>query len=212
MFRSNHDLTVKTVWLMGRTSLGVVANYEPIKLLGTDKNYVFDHVVFDRNAWHHLGPDGANNDFWITNCSFRNLFGPTQIWEGLGVRFEVGADTVVIENNTFFNIGFTPFQSEAAPVNYLRFNHNTLINVGRSFQAGALWKECYVTNNVFVNFYWDGDSEPQYTDPGRTADPYTGFFGIGELPARFGTNFDRQILLVNNSYWRDPRFDAFDAA
>ncbi len=211
MFESLHDLTVKNVWLMGQTDQGVLATYEPIKLLGDNKNYTFDNVVFDRNDWHHLGPDGPNNDFYITNCKFRNIFGPTQIWEGLGVRFEVGADTVVIENNTFFNIGFTPFQSEANPVNYLRFNHNTLVNIGRSFQAGALWKEAYIVNNAFVNFFWHGESEAQYGDPNRV-DPFTGFFGIGNLPARFGTNFDRQILLSNNSYWRDSRFDAFDAA
>lgn len=211
MFESLHDLSVKNVWLMGQTDQGALGNYEPIKLLGDGKRYTFDNVVFDRNDWHHLGPDGPNNDFFITNCKFRNIFGPTQIWEGLGVRFEVGADTVVIENNTYFNIGFTPFQSEANPVNYLRFNHNTLVNIGRSFQAGALWKESYVTNNLFVNFFWHGESEAQYSDPSRV-DPYTGFFGIGSLPARFGTNFDRQVVLANNAYWRDPRFDAFDNA
>lgn len=211
MFESLHDLTVRNVWLMGQTDQGVTSNYEPIKLLGDGKRYVFDNVVFDRNDWHHLGPDGPNNNFYITNCKFRNLFGPTQIWEGLGVRFEVGADTVVIENNTFFNIGFTPFQSEANPVNYLRFNHNTLVDIGRSFQAGAIWKQSYVTNNLFVNFFWHGESEAQYSDPSRV-DPYTGFFGIGALPARFGTNFDREIVLANNAYWRDPRFDAFDNA
>ncbi|MCK6560066.1 T9SS type A sorting domain-containing protein [bacterium] len=209
MFESFHDLTVRNVWIMGQTDQGVLATYEPIKLLGDGKRYVFDNVVFDRNDWHHLGPDGPNNDFVITNCKFRNIFGPTQIWEGLGIRFEVGADTVVIENNTFFNIGFTPFQSEAVPVNYLRFNHNTLVNVGRSFQAGAIWKECYVVNNLFVNYFWHGESEAQYTDPNRIDAP--GFFGIGALPARFGTNYDRQIVLANNGYWRDPRFDTFDA-
>ncbi|MBC6948429.1 hypothetical protein DWB58_10910, partial [candidate division KSB1 bacterium] len=211
MFESLHDLTLRNVWVMGQTDQGVLSTYEPIKLLGDGKRYVFDNVIFDRNDWHHLGPDGPNNNFYITNCKFRNIFGPTQIWEGLGVRFEVGADTVVIENNTFFNIGFTPFQSEAVPVNYLRFNHNTLVNIGRSFQAGNIWKQCYVTNNLFVNYFWHGESEAQYTDPNRV-DPYTGFFGIGALPARFGTNFDREIVLANNGYWRDPRFDAFDAA
>jgi hypothetical protein len=209
MFESTHNLTLRNLWIMGQTDQGNTANYEPIKLLGDGKTYIFDNVVFDRNDWHHLGPDGPNNDFYIINCKFRNLFGPTQIWEGLGVRFEVGADTVIIENNTFLNIGFTPFQSEAAPVNYLRFNHNTLVNIGRAFQAGSLWKSCYVTNNLFVNPYWHGDSEEQLNDPNREQ-LYAGFFGIGELPAAYGTNFDRKILLANNSFWRDPRFDEFD--
>lgn len=211
MFEASHDLTLQNVWVMGQTDQGVTSSYEPIKLLGDGKRYVFDNVVFDRNDWHHLGPDGPNNKIYITNCDFRNLFGPTQQWEGLGIRLEVGADTVVIENTTFFNIGFCPFQSEAAPCEYLRFNHNTLVNVGRIFSAGTLWKECYVTNNVFVNYYWHGDSEDQYTDPDRE-DPYTGFFSIGDLPARFGTDFDRKVYFANNSFWRDSRFDDFHAS
>lgn len=210
MFEAYDDLTVKNVWIMGQTDVGNLANYEPIKLLGDGKNYVFDRVIFDRNDWHHLGPDGPNSDFWITNSEFRNIFGPTQIWEGLGIRFEVGADSVVIENNTFFNIGFTPFQSEAAPVNYLRFNHNTLINVGRSFQAGAIWKEAYVTNNLFVNPFIQGESPDQYSDPERE-DPYTGFFGISALPSQYGVEEQRRIVLNNNLYWRDPLFDAIYA-
>ncbi|MBN1302499.1 MAG: T9SS type A sorting domain-containing protein [Melioribacteraceae bacterium] len=208
MFESTGSLTLKNVWLMGQSDQGITANYEPIKLLGDGETYTFDNVIFDRNDWHHLGPDGPNNDFHITNCKFRNHFGPTQIWEGLGIRLEVGADTVVIENNTFFNIGFTPFQSEAVPANYLRFNHNTLVNIGRSFSAGSIWKSAYVTNNIVVNGFWQGEDYDQYSDPDRE-DPYTGFFSIAELPARFGTNYERKIVLANNSYWRDDRFQTY---
>ncbi|HEX7069319.1 MAG TPA: hypothetical protein VF190_00870, partial [Rhodothermales bacterium] len=206
MFEATDDLTVKNIWIMGQTDVGNLANYEPIKLLGDGKNYVFDRVVFDRNDWHHLGIDGPNNDLFITNSSFRNSFGPTQIWEGLGLRLEVGADTVIIENNTFINIGFTPYQSEAAPANYLRFNHNTLVNIGRSFQAGSAWIESYVTNNLFVNGFIQGESQAQYSDPERV-DPYTGFFGIAALPSQYGLEEQRRVVLNNNLFWRDPAFD-----
>lgn len=208
MFEAYDNLTVRNVWIMGQTDQGVIAAYEPIKLLGDTKRYVFDNVIFDRNDWHHLGPDGPNNSIYIINCKFRNIFGLTQNWEGLGIRVEVGADTVVIENSTFLNIGFAPFQSEAAPVNYFRFNHNTLVNIGRQFSAGILWKTAYVTNNVFINPYWKGDSEEMVTDPDRE-ELYNGFFGIGALPARFGTDYDRKIVLANNSFWRDQRFEDF---
>lgn len=210
MFETYDDFTLKNVWVMGQTDAGVLANYEPIALNGNGKRHVFDNVIFDRNDWHHLGPNGENSDFIIRNSKFRNLFGPTQIWEGLGIRLEAGADSVIFENNTFLNIGFTPFQSEAAPANYLLFNHNTFVNVGRGFSAGNAWKEAYVANNVFVNPFWQGTSYAQYNmedNPDRD-DPYDGFFTIGQLPARFGTNLERRVVLANNSYWRDDRFNA----
>lgn len=204
MFESNGDLTLKNVWIMGQTEAGVINSYEPMKLLKDGGTYIFDGVIFDRNDWHHLGPDAGNMNFYVRNCVFRNIFGPTQRWEGLGVRFEVGADTVVFENNTFFNIGFTPFQSEAQPMNYFLCNHNTFVNIGRQFQAGNAWIEALVTNNLFVNYYWGGQPFDQYQN--NIVDPYDGFFSIGQLPSAYGTDFGRQILVEHNAYWLDPDF------
>ncbi len=202
---SGSHLTVQNVWLMGQDSDGVKTSYEQIQLDAADSRFVFDNVIFDRNNWHFLGPNAANCDMTVTNTVFRNIFGPSQQWEGLGVRFETGADSVIFDNNTFLNIGFTPFQSEAAPMNYFRANHNTFVNVGRSFQAGAIWKEAYITNNVFVNYFWHGEQPSEYNDADRF-DPFTGFFGIAAMPARFGTDLDRRIVLANNSFWRDSQF------
>ncbi len=208
MFNAFGDLTVINVWLMGQTDQGVRSAYEPIKLLGDGKRYIFDRVIFDRNDWHHLGPDAPNVKVYVTNSKFRNLFGPTQQWEGIGIRFEVGADTVVFENNTFLNVGFTPFQSEAAPINYFRCNHNTFVNVGRNFSAGSLWKTVYVVNNIFVNTWWHGEDASQYNSPDRI-DPYAGFFSIAAIDPSHGTNEGREILVTRNSYWRDPQFQPF---
>jgi hypothetical protein len=207
---TDSDFTVENVWLMGQDNEGNKNVYESIQLDAADSRFTFNHVVFDRSDWHFLGPNAENCDMFVTNSSFRNIFGPSQQWEGLGVRFEVGADTVVFENNTFMNIGFTPFQSEAAPMNYFRANHNTFVNIGRSFQAGAIWKEAYVTNNVFVNYFWHGEQPSEYEDPDRI-DPYTGFFGIAALPAQYGTDLDRRVVLANNSFWRDDGFGAMPA-
>ncbi len=200
-------LTLQNVWIMGQTDQGGLTAYEPFTLNAEDSDYIIDNVIFDRNDWHHLGPNARETDWWVTNSVFRNIFGPSQIWEGLGVRYEVGADTVVFENNTFLNIGFTPFQSEAEPINYFRANHNTFVNIGRSFSAGSIWKEAYVTNNLFVNPYWQG-TDASMIDP-EDDDPFASFFSISALPARFGTEFDRRIVVANNSYWRDPAFENF---
>jgi hypothetical protein len=207
---SGSHLTAQNIWFMGKADTGARTAYEQIALNASDSRFVFDHVVFDQSDWHLLGPNASNCDMFVTNSSFRNLWGPTQQWEGLGVRFEVGADSVVFENNTFLNIGFTPFQSEGAPMRYFLANHNTFVNIGRSFQAGNMWMEAYVTNNVFVNPFFHGEGRIDYDNPDRV-DPYTGFFSIGALPALYGTNFDREIVLANNSYWRDPAFAAYYA-
>ncbi len=213
----NGGLELRHLWLMGQDNTGVTANYEPITINSKNSRFIFDHVIFDRNDWHHLGFKAEGNDIFITNCLFRNLVGPTQIWEGRAIRLEAGADTVIFENNSFFNLTSFPFQSEAAPVEYFLFNHNTLVNFGRNFNAGGLWKRAYVTNNLMINPFWQGESQQQYNDRynswvGAGNDPnyfsqcceHIGIFGIQPLPARYGLESDRRIVLANNNWWLDP--------
>ncbi len=213
--------TLKNVWIMGMDNTGATGNYEPISINSSNSRFVIDNVIFDRNDWHHLGFKAGGNSVFITNSHFRNLTGSTQIWEGRGVRFEAGADTVVFENNTFFNLTSFPFQSEAAPVDYFVFNHNTLVNFGRQFNAGAIWKEAYIANNILVNPFFQGESAAQYaerlatwTAQGRDPtklDPYSGIFSVGVLPSQFGLETDRRIVLANNNWWRSPELDAIYA-
>ncbi len=213
MLESNGDgnggLTLRNLWIQGQDNTGVTANYEPIVLNSSNSDFLFDGVIFDRNDWHHLGFKFGGNDIFVRNSTFRNLTGNTQRYEGRSMRLEAGADTVAFENNTFMNLTSFPFQSEAVPVNYFLFNHNTLVNFGLTFSAGAIWKSAYVTNNVMVNPFYQGESADLYNAPDRE-DPFTGIFQIGELPARFNTlEVDRRIVLANNAYWRDPAIEAF---
>ncbi len=204
---SGSHVTVERVWLMGQTGDGLRTTWQPFRMNASDSRYVFDHVIFDRNNWQHLGNAGANTSLFVTNSMFRNIFGPAQQWEGMAMQFDAGADSVVIENNSFLNLGFTVVKSEAAPMQYFRVNHNTFVNVGRNFTSGAIFKEAYVTNNVFVNYFWHGEQPSEYEDPNRI-DPFAGFFGIAALPSQFGTDLDRRIVLANNSFWRDDAFAA----
>jgi hypothetical protein len=204
---SGSHITMDHVWLMGQVDNGVRTNWQPFRMNASDSRYVFDYVVFDRNDWQHLGNAGANTSLYVTNSLFRNLHGPAQQWEGMMMQFDAGADTVVIENNTAFNIGFTLVKNEAVPVNYIRMNHNTFVNVGRAITSGGIWKEGYFTNNVFVNYFWHGEQPSEYQDPNRV-DPDGSFLAIWDMPSRFGTNLDRRIVFNNNSFWRDETIAA----
>jgi hypothetical protein len=204
------DVTLRNLWIMGQSGAGGLTSYGPIQFNQTGSRIVIDNVIFDRNDWMHVRVEGGNNRVYVTNSKFRNLFGPSQIWEGLGLRFTAGADSVVVENNTFMNIGFTPLQFDGAPARYVRFNHNTLVNIGREAWAGLGLPKFYYANNLIVNGFWHGQDYATYSDPEAT-DPYTGFFQVRTLSSEYGTNLGREIVLANNSYWRDPAFDTWYA-
>lgn len=208
MITGQGPLTIKHAWLTGQDNAGSTTAYLPILMEASNVTVVFDHVVMERTNFALFASTGANNEIFITNSVMRNFVNSTQQWEGRGIRLEAGAKKLVIENTSFFNIGMTLIQSEALPIEYFSFVHNTVVNVGRTFQAGSIWKEAYIANNLFLNQFWHGEGSADYNNPDRE-DPVTGFFGIDELPSAFGDERSRRIVYANNAHWRDPAFATF---
>lgn len=215
MISCSGDLTLKNLYIIGSDEIGNSSYYQPIEVNAVGKRFVIDNCVFERSdfaivAWQ----GGSDNDIFITNCKYRNLIAssPTQQWTGRGVSVWTDADTVVFENNTFFNVNMCAIQIENGAANYVRFNHNTLVNIGRALSStsNVWWKEAYFTNLLMVNVYWHGEGACDYrTDfaPGR--DPRaltTGMFPVVTMPSRYGTNVGRRILFSNTASYLDGYF------
>lgn len=206
------DLTLEGLFITGMHDAGGTGNYLPMRMNADGARLIVRNCIFEQTDFAIFGFDSPNNKVYIYDSVFRNHINKTQQWEGRGIRFEAGADTLIIENTTYLNIGMTILQSEAAPINYTRFVHNTVINVGRLFNAGNFWKEAYVANNLFVNHYWHGEGDADGINDGTREYPYTGFFTIGPVTAGFGfTEAARRVVYTNNAHWRDPQFAEYYA-
>lgn len=215
MITCSSDLTLKNVYIIGQDELGTGGYYQPIESNAIGKRFVFDNCIFERADFAIIAWSGGNsNDISITNCKFRNLMEkiPTQQWTGRGVSVWTDADSVIIENNTFFNINMCAIQIENGAANYLRFNHNTLVNIGRAMSStsNVWWREAYFSNLLLVNVYWHGDAACDYRSdfaPGR--DPrafFTGIFPVNAMPTRYGTDIGRRILFSNAASYLDTYF------
>lgn len=212
LFTAQGDLTLEGLFITGSHDAGGTGNYLPIRISSDGARVVVKGSIFERTDFSLFGFDSGNNKVYIYDSIFRNHINSTQQWEGRGLRFENGADTLVIENTTFMNIGMTILQSEAAPINYTRFVHNTVVNVGRIFNAGNFWKEGYVANNLFVNHYWHGEGDADGINDGTREFPYTGFFTYGPIgPGNGFTDAGRRMVYSNNAHWRDPQFAEYYA-
>ncbi len=208
IFGGQSSLTLKNVWILGNDDDGVQTYYAPLTFQSNRNRYVFDHVIFSRSNFAIPQFKGANNEIYFTHCKFLNLIGKpsTQQWEGLGVRIVASQDTIVFENNTFFNIEYTSFQLENGYANYIRFNHNTIVNQGRQFEDRNKKQE-YFTNNLIINGFWQGEGHGDLTAAGRDPDQYaTGIFTVGLLPSADGLEQERRIVLANDAMWLDPQF------
>lgn len=202
-------LLVRNVWLQGQTGAGATSTYEPIQIQSANSRVEFDNVVFDQNDWHHvaLKNSAAGNTIVFRNNTFRNQSGTGQLYIGRGFRLEASQDTLLVENNTFFNVSSFPIQIEGQTVDYVLINHNTMVNVGLSFATGNQWKRAYITNNVFLNPFYQGEGAPIYNQDGREG-PLSGFFGIEDLSAGQGLEENRRIVLANNLHYLNPRIEA----
>jgi hypothetical protein len=215
MIVGNGDLTMKNVYIIHCDDKGVQTAYQPIELSGNGKRYTFDNVIFERTNFAVVAVTNPNNDIFFTNCLFRNLIGSpsTQQWEGRGTSLWIDQDTVVVENCTFFNVNFTPFQLEGGAANYIRYNHNTIVNCGRQIAIdGQNYREAYFANNLLINPFWHGEGYSDYSNPNRNPRATTsGIWGINDLPSKYGPEEGRRILLANTAAWRDPLFAAYYA-
>jgi len=212
MITVQDDLTLKNLWITGADETGVQTAYQPIQVDGSGHVIVVDNCIIDRSNFALIAfQGGADNKVFYTNNKFRNLIGrpSTQQWEGRGISIWRDQDTVIVENNTFFNVEFTPFQMESGAIKYLRFNHNTMVNIGRGY-AGNWWREAYFANNLWVNPYWHGEGQADITSSGRDPRQYQGgIFGIGALPSIYGPEQGRRVLFGKTAAWRDPNFTAW---
>jgi hypothetical protein len=204
-----NDVTLKNLWISGADDEGVQTAYQPVQIDASNGRFVFDNVVFERSNFAIPAFTGANNTIIFTNCVFRNLVGKVsdQQWQGRGISIWADQDTVIIENNTFFNVNMTAFQLEGGAGSYVRFNHNTLVHIGRGMTSGNWWRTGYFTNNLIINPFWHGEGYADLTDPNRQpGSVHAGIFAIGSLPTKYGPPEGRRIVFGKNYAWRDPAF------
>lgn len=203
------NVTLRNIWISGRTTDNNARPYQPVLFNANNKTYIIDGCVFENSNFALVVFTGANNECYVTNNIFQNLQEDpvTQQWTGRGVSIWADQDTVVMENNSFFNIGFAAFQMEGGSANYLRFNHNTLIGIGRSIMSGSgdWWQNAYFSNNLMINCWWEGeryaDTHGSGRDPRQTHD---GLFHIGILPASYGPEQARRVVFYKNYAFLDP--------
>lgn len=206
------SLTLKNLYIPGANQDGTQTFYEPITNNASNSRFVIENVVFERSNFSMMSFYGTNNDIFFRDCKFRNLIGEpsSQQWEGRGISIWADQDTVIVENCTFFNVGMTAFQLEGGAANYILFAHNTLVNVGRSINAGNWWREAYFVNNLLINTFWHGEGSADLNSPGRNPRATSaGMFSIGALPSVYGPEQGRRVLLANTASWRDPAFTTF---
>jgi hypothetical protein len=207
------DVTLKNLYITGREDGGAQTNdYQPITMTANNSRFIIDNCVIEQSNFAPIAFTGSGNKIYFANNKMRNLIERpiTQQWTGRATSIWADQDTVIVENNTFFNVGCFVFQLEGGAAKYVRFNHNTIVECGRQLTQGNWWQNAYIANNLIINGFWQGEGTADLTSTGR--DPrqtYNGLFTVGSLPSVYGVpNEARRIVIAKNYAYLDPRFTA----
>ncbi len=175
-------------------------------LSGQGKSYEFDNVYIEWGLWTGMVTEVPVKKITVRNCYFRNPQHKTDIWNGRGIGFyqQNPADSVIIQNNTFFNMNSFAFFADVSsiPPRYLLFDHNTIVN-SMKFPIHSFWlPNATVTNNIFYNAhsYGENDQDKVGQDPQRLL---YGIINIDKIPNALKTYYsikeENRIYKVSNN-------------
>jgi hypothetical protein len=141
--------------------------------------------------------DGIENGqtMIFRNNYFRDFHDGGQWWAGRVVNCKVPVDTLIYENNSHTGCGLTVLGQECM-FEYAMINHNTFINNTKYPFLDQYWKECYFTNNLWVNANWVGEDHENVATGGQDPDALLhGLVGLDTIT----TN-----IWINKKFYANP--------
>ena len=203
------DVTLMNLWFIGRDTLGTQVFNQPIQFNGDNSRVEIDGCIFERSSSALIAIKGKDNNIEVRDCLFRNLLPTSSQWEGRGISILNNEKSLLVENCTFFNVGFTALYVDGGSVNTLFFVHNTLVNIGRNAVHGMWWQQAYFVNNLVINGWWEGEGFRDLHARGR--DPrmiHNGLFTVDALPSSLGPELGRRIVIANTYAYLDPKISS----
>ncbi len=219
-FKFFADAFVKDVILQMTPPTGTGESNAAFFLSGEGANYEFDNIMIEWGLWTGIVTEKPVNKIVVRNCYFKNTQHKTNIWNGRGIGFfqENPADTVIIQNNTFFNNNAFAFFADISsiPPDYLLFDHNTIVN-SMKFPLHSFWlPNATVSNNLFYNAHSYGETAADKVGQDPDLLEY-GIINISPIPSDLLdyysiTEDERKYTVANNgffyqdeikSYWAD---------
>ena len=182
---------------------------------GAGARMTLDSCILTNTNGNHIRTDGAIKFLSIKNCIFANMgyLGRSNLGAGKAMDLrDVSSDTVLIINNTFVNwqdriirhYNFNNPLAGTGPINYFRFDHNTLAN-GMSYHGllslGSMGPRSLIQNNLLIDPYAlgndsDATRQAEFVN-NQERDPYGG----PRMTWIFTTPNDTTRWTISNNYY-----------
>lgn len=198
--RFTEDSYVDGIYFLAVTSSGGTGMGIPYRLNGEGMRIEIRNSVFEGGRSRFFEINADNTSIFVYDSHFRNT-PRTDITSSNGRPFDyrtVDADTLVVENTTFANIGGYIVRYDGPRMNHFKFNHNTihtLLQFPFNGPTNSQSKDFIVTNNLIVNPYLRGQGNPSGDDP------LDGIIRVDSMDSAIELDFtedDRHVVVENN--------------
>ena len=130
-FRPQGDITLSGLHVTNMDQLGGL-NDRILRCSEDGIRVTLDHCWFDQASQSWIRVDNPDMSFFVTNCVVSNMGVPNDPNNGRGIDDRGNdIDTVVFENNTFFNFTSRIIRDDGGVIKYARVNKNTVSNIAQ---------------------------------------------------------------------------------
>lgn len=192
-FRPRGNFYISGLYITNMDQDGVLLD-RPIRASADSMRIVVDDCHIDYAAQAAFRIDNKWNKIYVTNSIISNMGRMASPANGRGIDDRGNdIDTLVLENNTFYNLTMTVVRDGGGIINYCKVNQNTIVNVAQYGIHFGETIEAYFTNNVVINAGFLGSTDDR------------GAIGIGALGEDLINQGIEQIVVVdNNNFYLDP--------
>ena len=201
-FRPYGDLTLDGVYVTNLDEQNGLKEYT-VQISSDNVKLTILNSHLDRDRQIAIRCDGKNASIIIKNSIISNVGTMSDPSNGRGVDDRgTDIDTLIYENNTFFNLTSRIIRDGGGVIKYCRINHNTVVNVGQmGCTMGSVIKGSF-TNNLFVNTGFLGNDTSSTASVNYTV-------GTGPLSQAWLTlGYVQKLEIHNNNFYVSPEIIA----
>ncbi|MFH0736450.1 MAG: T9SS type A sorting domain-containing protein [bacterium] len=211
--RVAEDLNLKSVVITGILEPDT-SSYALMQgqLIGTNQpgfDIIIDDCILSNSNGNHMRTDQAQRYIKVTNTIFANMgyLGTSNLGAGKAIDLRAGSiDTLIFLNNTFVNAQdriIRHFNSTAS-INYLNFDHNTIVN-SMSYHGtlvlGKVGNNINITNNLFIDPFSLGNDTDYVRQAEFNESGETDFLGKRRMSWIFSVNNDTTEFDISKNYY-----------
>lgn len=206
-FRLRGDFHLQDVYVTHINDIGSLQS-NMFRISADDVRIVVENCYLDYEAQSFFRIDSEGIKLYVRNTVARNSGLAASPGNGRIIDTRGNAvDTLYVENNTFYNLTNQVLLTglgSGGVMNFVKFNHNTMYNIGNTAIGLNRSIEAEVTNNIIMNAGFLGDPvESQSEEPLFEAIISIDSLGVPEL-----SEDDRRIIIRNNNIFLDPAYEA----